>query len=149
MEGFLFFKSHFFTSNQETIRRMFAAECLMEFTKINIIQQCVCAFACVCIFDSMCMSECIHLHIKWDSLCCFPWQIPQVDSFIVLPRFLCHTQTRRQTHGHMHVCKCAQTDAQHRIVDSLIFPALLFLIHLLNLPPPTHMHAPTHTDTNW
>ncbi len=131
-------------------------ECLLEFTKINIIQCCVCAFVCVFACLSLGAQVCVFTcAFKWDSQCVVaPDKSPRLT---VLLHSLSLSRSHTHTYAHTVTCMRALTNVlKHThththstaIVDSLIFPALLFLIHLLNLPPPTHMHAPTHTHTH-
>lgn len=51
----------------------------------------LCVHLCVCLFAGLC------LHQAGVAVCCFPWQIPQVDSFIAFPVFFCPTLARRRT----------------------------------------------------
>ena len=107
-------------------------ECRLQFTKIIIIQHCVCALACLSLHACECVFTCT---LSRDSPCVVSPDKSPRSTLLFHSLFLCH----------MHTCtgKCVQTHMAR--VDLLIFSALLFLIHLLNLPPPTHMHAPTHT----
>lgn len=102
---------------------------------------------CVCVcLKFFTQSVCIHLHIKWVLQCVVsPDKSPRwtalLHSFSVS-----HACMRAHTLTLTRSQMCLNTHSM-AIAESLIIPALLFLIHLLSLPPPTHMYGLTQTHT--